>query len=363
MLNSLTDDDESRLLSLRSWLVNICCCGHLKIEVIIWICSGAAWQGVHLNIQGLKGEAVQRSTWNCLSMRENKEPKWKYLDFFLYFQLYLDFMNFAFQKDTEIFLPYELTLTIMAMTRYAKTTVDEKSAFKSIYKNKEYYFCSENCKRNSMSLIRVLSVCAVLWKTKRRYLSASSARDHWAGILRFAGHAWQAAKCSRCKRQARTKRTVYGIGYAITSAPYHNHRSKPYRECAWCLQARSLIPEVKGQTAGLWPRCCFMHSRRTDRQRVVTVKSDEEPETCSDSGTDKRRSPALCRSIYVHSLTMESLMSAIKRGSRSIGFVGPSCNIDAVYKMQNSPYVCFTCSWGQISWTGLSAWTHLTTPA
>jgi coenzyme F420 hydrogenase subunit beta len=24
--------------------------------------------------------------------------------------------------------------------------------------------------------------------------------------------------------------------------------------------------------------------------------------------------------------------------SRSIGFVGPSCNIDAVYKMQTSPY-------------------------
>ncbi|HMB44615.1 MAG TPA: coenzyme F420 hydrogenase/dehydrogenase beta subunit N-terminal domain-containing protein [Candidatus Methanoperedens sp.] len=43
-------------------------------------------------------------------------------------------------------------------------------------------------------------------------------------------------------------------------------------------------------------------------------------------------------SIYVHSLTMETLMSAIKRGSRSIGFVGPSCNIDAVHKMQNSPY-------------------------
>jgi coenzyme F420 hydrogenase subunit beta len=37
-------------------------------------------------------------------------------------------------------------------------------------------------------------------------------------------------------------------------------------------------------------------------------------------------------------MTMEALMSAIKQDMRSIAFVGPSCNIDAVTKMQRSPH-------------------------
>jgi coenzyme F420 hydrogenase subunit beta len=42
-------------------------------------------------------------------------------------------------------------------------------------------------------------------------------------------------------------------------------------------------------------------------------------------------------SIYSHSMTLKALMDAVKEGMRSIAFVGPSCNIDAVTKMQKSP--------------------------
>lgn len=43
-------------------------------------------------------------------------------------------------------------------------------------------------------------------------------------------------------------------------------------------------------------------------------------------------------SIYSHSMTLEALMSAIKQGMNSIAFVGTSCNIDAVTKMQKSSF-------------------------
>lgn len=72
---------------------------------------------------------------------------------------------------------------------------------------------------------------------------------------------------------------------------------------------------------------------------VVTTRSKEEP---------WRPIPIVARtreeilessgSIYSHSMTLEALMSAIKQGMNSIAFVGTSCNIDAVTKMQKSSY-------------------------
>ena len=107
--------------------------------------------------------------------------------------------------------------------------------------------------------------------------------------------------------------------------------------------ARSLLPEVKGQDGGVvTAMLLYALEEGLIDSAVVTVKSDEEPwkpvPIVAQTREDILRSSG---SIYVHSLTMESLMSAIKRGSRSIGFVGPSCNIDAVHKMQNSPYELF----------------------
>jgi coenzyme F420 hydrogenase subunit beta len=104
--------------------------------------------------------------------------------------------------------------------------------------------------------------------------------------------------------------------------------------------AKSLIPEVKGQDGGVvTSMLLYALEEGLIDSAVVTVKSDEEPwkpvPIVAQTREDILRSAG---SIYVHSLTMESLMSAIKRGSRSIGFVGPSCNIDAVNKMQKSPY-------------------------
>ncbi len=72
---------------------------------------------------------------------------------------------------------------------------------------------------------------------------------------------------------------------------------------------------------------------------IVTVKSEEEPwKPLPMVATTYDELVQSAGSIYSHSMTMEALMSAIKQGMRSIAFVGPSCNIDAVTKMQKSPY-------------------------
>ena len=104
--------------------------------------------------------------------------------------------------------------------------------------------------------------------------------------------------------------------------------------------AKTMLTEVKGQDGGVVTSMLLygLEEGLID-SAVVTVKSEEEPwkplPIIAQTREDILRSQG---SIYVHSLTMETLMSAIKRGSRSIGFVGPSCNIEAVYKMQTSPY-------------------------
>ncbi len=104
--------------------------------------------------------------------------------------------------------------------------------------------------------------------------------------------------------------------------------------------AKSLLSEVKGQDGGVVTSMLLyaLEDGLID-SAVMTVKSEDEPwkpvSIVAQTSEDILRSAG---SIYVHSLTMESLLSSIKRGSRSIGFVGPPCNIDAVHKMQNSPY-------------------------
>jgi YHS domain-containing protein len=45
----------------------------------------------------------------------------------------------------------------MAIDPICKKTVDETTPFKSIYKNKEYYFCSEECKKKFDELDKSIS--------------------------------------------------------------------------------------------------------------------------------------------------------------------------------------------------------------
>ncbi len=231
----------------------------------------------------------------------------------------------------------------MPIDPICKKTVDEKTAPKSVYKNKEYYFCSGECKKKfdelDKSVIRVR--CSL--KDKERISFGKLKREIIdPGICTLCGAC--AASCEvlevvNGKPTLKGPCTACGVCYnqcprTITT------ESSLIGNVRDVFTAKSLLSEVRGQDGGVVTSMLLygLEEGLID-SAVVTVKSEEEPwkpvPIVAQTREDILRSAG---SIYVHSLTMESLMSAIKRGSRSIGFVGPSCNIDAVYKMQNSPY-------------------------
>ncbi|MBE0524034.1 MAG: Coenzyme F420 hydrogenase/dehydrogenase, beta subunit C-terminal domain [Methanosarcinales archaeon] len=104
--------------------------------------------------------------------------------------------------------------------------------------------------------------------------------------------------------------------------------------------ARSTISRLKGQDGGVVTSLlAYALEEGLIDCAIVTVRSKEDPwrpvpviATTYDELMDS------AGTIYTHSMTIEALMNAVKQGMHSIAFVGPSCNIDAVYKMYKSPY-------------------------
>jgi len=231
----------------------------------------------------------------------------------------------------------------MPIDPICKIQVDDKTPFKSVYKNKEYYFCSENCKKKFNELDKSVIRVRRSLKDKERISFGKLKREIIdPGICTLCGACVASCEVLNVvggKPALKGPCTACGVCYnqcprTITT------ESSLIGNVRDVFTARTVLPEVKGQNGGVVTSMLLygLEEGLID-SAVVTVKSEEEPwkpvPIISQTREDILRSQG---SIYVHSLTMETLMSAIKRGSRSIGFVGPSCNIDAVYKMQNSPY-------------------------
>lgn len=231
----------------------------------------------------------------------------------------------------------------MAIDPICKKTVDEKTAPKSVYKGKEYYFCSEECKKKFDELDKSVIRVRRSLKDKERISFGKLKREIIdPGICTLCGAC--AASCEVLEVVA-GKPTLKGpctaCGVCYNQCPRTiTTESSLIGNVRDVFTAKSMLSEVRGQDGGVVTSMLLygLEEGLLD-SAVVTVKSEEEPwkpfPIVAQTREEILRSAG---SIYVHSLTMESLMSAIKRGSRSIGFVGPSCNIDAVYKMQNSPY-------------------------
>lgn len=231
----------------------------------------------------------------------------------------------------------------MPVDPICKMQVDEKTPFKSVYKNKEYYFCSENCKRKFDELDKSVIRVRRSLKDKEKISFGKLKREIIdPGICTLCGAC--VASCEVLtvaggKPVLKGPCTACGVCYnqcprTITT------ESSLIGNVRDVFTAKTMLPEVKGQDGGVvTSMLLYALEEGLIDSAVVTVKSEEEPwrprPIVAQSREDILRSAG---SIYVHSMTMETLMSAIKKGSRSIGFVGPSCNIDAVNKMQNSPY-------------------------
>ncbi len=231
----------------------------------------------------------------------------------------------------------------MPIDPICKKTVDESTPFKSTYKSKEYYFCSDECKKKFDELDKSVIRVRRSLKDKERISFGKLRREIIEpGICTLCG-----ACVSSCEVLAvvNGKPTLKGpctaCGVCYNQCPRTiTTESSLIGSVRDVFTAKSMLSEVKGQDGGVvTSMLLYALEEGLIDSAVVTMKSEEEPwkpvPIVAQTREEILRSAG---SIYVHSLTMESLMSAIKRGSRSIGFVGPSCNIDAVNKMQKSPY-------------------------
>jgi len=231
----------------------------------------------------------------------------------------------------------------MPIDPICKIQVDDKTPFKSIYKNREYYFCSQNCEKKFNELDKsVIRVRQSLKDKERISFGKLKGEIIDPGICTLCGAC--VASCEvltirEGKPALQGKCTACGVCYnqcprTITT------ESSLIGNVRDVFTTKTMLPGVKGQDGGVvTSMLLYALEEGLIDSAIVTVKSEEEPwkplPIMAQTSEDILRSQG---SIYVHSLTLETLMSAIKRGSRSIGFVGPSCNIDAVHKMQNSPY-------------------------
>ena len=106
------------------------------------------------------------------------------------------------------------------------------------------------------------------------------------------------------------------------------------------FRAKSLIPEVVGQDGGVVTSLLiYLLREEMIDGAVVTTKDGVEhwkPKPIIATKEDQVLSSS--GSIYSQSSAVGKLLEAIKSGLNSIAFVGCPCNIDAVNKMQNSPY-------------------------
>lgn len=221
--------------------------------------------------------------------------------------------------------------------------VEDTSPYKSLYKGKVYYFCSQNCKRKFDEIDRSVIRVRRFLKDKERISFAKLRRDIIKpGICTLCG-----ACVASCEALALIGDRPSLVGKCTACGVCYNQcprtittPEKLIGPCDEVLTATSLVPRIKGQNGGVVTSlllyaldeglidCAVVTTCEEERPwhpKPVIVQSEEE--LLASAG-----------SVYFHSSTISCLMNALKLGHRSIGFVGTSCNIDAVHKMQTSPY-------------------------
>jgi coenzyme F420 hydrogenase subunit beta len=105
--------------------------------------------------------------------------------------------------------------------------------------------------------------------------------------------------------------------------------------------AKSKVPDVKGQDGGTVTTLLLYMLEKKLIDGAVVTKHDETWRAKPAFVTTREEIIAASGSLYVHSQTVRSLFKALKEGKHAIAFVGTPCNIDAVDKMQKSPYGMF----------------------
>jgi len=231
----------------------------------------------------------------------------------------------------------------MPIDPICKNKVQEDTPYFTEYGGKRYRFCSPECKTKfdhlEKSVIRL----------KRSI--AENERISFGNLRRDIIKPGICTLCGACAASCESVTIENGqpklIGKCTACGVCYNQCPRTITteegligKIRHAYGARTAIPSLKGQDgAVVTSMLAYGLEEGLIDCAIVTVRSEEEP---------WKPVPVIARtydevveaagSIYSHSMTIESLMSAVKQGMRSIAFVGTSCNIDAVHKMQKSPH-------------------------
>ncbi len=147
----------------------------------------------------------------------------------------------------------------MAIDPICKKTVDEKTAPSSVYKNKEYYFCSEECKKKFDELDKSVIRVRRSLKSKERISFGKLKREIIdPGICTLCGACVASCEVLSQWQQASQPSKDHAQPAACATQPvrpHNNHGIKPHRERARCLHCKEHAS--RGERTGR--RRCDLH--------------------------------------------------------------------------------------------------------
>ena len=231
----------------------------------------------------------------------------------------------------------------MPLDPICKKIISNDTEYFSDYGGKHYNFCSTECKQKFDALEKSVIRLKRSLSEKERISFGKLKRDIIKpGICTLCGAC--AASCEYITIKD-GKPELIGPCKACGVCYYQCPRTITTEEgligsFRYAYAAKSAIPEIKGQDGGVVTSLLlYALDEGLIDSAVVTIRSEEEPwKPIPIVAKTREEILKSSGSIYSHSMTLEALMSAVKQGMNSIAFVGTSCNIDAVTKMQKSSY-------------------------
>lgn len=231
----------------------------------------------------------------------------------------------------------------MPLDPICKKIVSNDTEYFSDYGGKHYCFCSTECKQKFDALEKSVIRLKRTLSEKEKISFGKLKRDIIKpGICTLCGAC--AASCEYITIKD-GKPELVGPCKACGVCYYQCPRTITTEEgligsFRYAYAARSAVPEIQGQDGGVVTSLLlYALDEGLIDCAVVTTRSEEEPwKPIPIVAKTREQILKSSGSIYSHSMTLEALMSAVKQGMNSIAFVGTSCNIDAVTKMQKSSY-------------------------
>jgi coenzyme F420 hydrogenase subunit beta len=224
-----------------------------------------------------------------------------------------------------------------------KMTVQPDSQYSAEYDGKTYYFCCPLCKAKFEEMRKGTIRLKRSLKDHER-ISFGKLRKEIIkpGICTLCGAC--AATCDSISIEGNQpklvdKCTACGVCYNQCPRTITTEEGL-IGKIRHAYSSRTLINDLKGQDgAVVTSMLAYALDEGLIDCAIVTTKSEDEPwKPVPTVATTYDELVESAGSIYSHSMNMEGMMEAIKQGMRSIAFVGTACNIDAVTKMQKSPY-------------------------